>query len=237
MSASARRWAWASNLTQQSIQAQQQQQVLVSNNNQTTQSIQDDYSHSTDAATVRSSSPSSRSASPSLRGEDFAGSGPLFVLSSQEASRRDINLFFELRETIGDGSFATVIRVTHRETKKEYALKVIDKTHLNARQKQRLRTEYEVLRTCKHSCIIRVVEAFETERELSFVTELLRGGELLQRLASKKRFGEEETRKAMKCILSAVRYLHKKGIVHRDLKLGCLFCTHMYPHACRKHVV
>uniref|UniRef100_A0A3P9QIS5 non-specific serine/threonine protein kinase n=1 Tax=Poecilia reticulata TaxID=8081 RepID=A0A3P9QIS5_POERE len=45
------------------------------------------------------------------------------------------------------------------------------------------------------------------------------GGTLKQQLHQKKFFTEDETRKIIYCLADAVVYLHKRDIVHRDLKL------------------
>lgn len=50
------------------------------------------------------------------------------------------------------------------------------------------------------------------------VMELLRGGELLERIRKKKMFAEWEASQLMKSLVSAVSYMHEAGVVHRDLK-------------------
>uniref|UniRef100_A0A8C2FYF6 Ribosomal protein S6 kinase n=1 Tax=Cyprinus carpio TaxID=7962 RepID=A0A8C2FYF6_CYPCA len=50
------------------------------------------------------------------------------------------------------------------------------------------------------------------------VMELLRGGELLERIRKKKVFAEWEASQLMKSLVSAVSYMHEAGVVHRDLK-------------------
>lgn len=50
------------------------------------------------------------------------------------------------------------------------------------------------------------------------VMELMRGGELLKRIQKKKCFSESEARRITKHLVDAVQYMHRKGVVHRDLK-------------------
>ena len=55
------------------------------------------------------------------------------------------------------------------------------------------------------------------------VMELLRGGELLERIKRKKLFGEAEASQLLQSLVSAVSFMHEAGVVHRDLKpeVGC----------------
>lgn len=48
--------------------------------------------------------------------------------------------------------------------------------------------------------------------------ELLKGGELLDRIRKKKSFTEPEASEIMKKLVKAVDSMHRKGVVHRDLK-------------------
>jgi len=49
--------------------------------------------------------------------------------------------------------------------------------------------------------------------------EYLEGGDLLQLLKEKKRLDEESARYIFLQLVDAMRYVHKKNIIHRDLKL------------------
>lgn len=49
--------------------------------------------------------------------------------------------------------------------------------------------------------------------------EYCSGKELLERIYKKKVFKEREAAGIIKKVISAVNHMHKKGIVHRDLKL------------------
>lgn len=55
--------------------------------------------------------------------------------------------------------------------------------------------------------------------------ELLRGGELLERIKRKKLFGEAEASQLLQSLVSAVSFMHEAGVVHRDLKpeVRCAF--------------
>jgi len=66
--------------------------------------------------------------------------------------------------------------------------------------------------------IVNFYEIHETENSVYMVLEYLGGGELLRRMSSKKKYGEQFIRKLMLKILSGLFHCHKLGIMHRDLK-------------------
>lgn len=63
------------------------------------------------------------------------------------------------------------------------------------------------------------------------VMEYLEGGELLQLLKKQKKeyFEEREAKEYFKQIINGVAYCHKKGIVHRDLKLENILIKNICP--------
>jgi calcium-dependent protein kinase len=72
-----------------------------------------------------------------------------------------------------------------------------------------------------HPNIVRLEEVYESHSEIYLVQELCLGGELFDRLDEQPdyHYTEAECARLVKQMLSAVRYLHSKGIIHRDLKL------------------
>lgn len=63
------------------------------------------------------------------------------------------------------------------------------------------------------------------------VMEYLQGGELLERIKSKQSFSETEACDIMRKLVSVVKFLHKMGVVHRDLKPEVSLITfHFFIH-------
>ena len=55
------------------------------------------------------------------------------------------------------------------------------------------------------------------------MTELLRGGELLERIRKSEHLTEHRAALVWKKLLGGVQHIHAKGIVHRDLKPEVLY--------------
>jgi calcium-dependent protein kinase len=69
-----------------------------------------------------------------------------------------------------------------------------------------------------HPNIIKLYDIYEDSKWLYVVTELCKGGNLLE-LINNFELTEEEVRIFMTQILSAVTYMHSNSIIHRDIKL------------------
>uniref|UniRef100_A0A8D2L6B4 Serine/threonine kinase 33 n=1 Tax=Varanus komodoensis TaxID=61221 RepID=A0A8D2L6B4_VARKO len=82
-----------------------------------------------------------------------------------------------------------------------------------------LEREVSILKRVNHEHIIHLEEVFETPKRMYLVMELCEDGELKEILQKKGQFTENETRHIIQSLASAIAYLHRKDIVHRDLKL------------------
>ena len=59
------------------------------------------------------------------------------------------------------------------------------------------------------------MDTFESDTKLFIVMELIRGGDLFDRIVDKGKYDETSARNVMKKIMSAVLYLHERKIIHR----------------------
>eukprot|EP01024_Parvocaulis_polyphysoides_P047334 TRINITY_DN4487_c2_g1_i2.p1 TRINITY_DN4487_c2_g1~~TRINITY_DN4487_c2_g1_i2.p1 ORF type:complete len:360 (-),score=82.51 TRINITY_DN4487_c2_g1_i2:358-1437(-) len=125
---------------------------------------------------------------------------------------------YEVGETVGIGGFAVVKRGVDKKTKEEVAIKVVDKSRYGAGDKS-LEREIDVLTKVNHPNCIKLYAVYITNRKVYIVTELVSGGELLDRVTENGSFSENHAAMLIKQILEGVKYLHSPGIVHRDLKL------------------
>ena len=127
---------------------------------------------------------------------------------------------FSFGRTLGEGSYSTVLLGQDRQTRKEYAIKILDKRHIIKEKKVKyVNIEKNTLnRLTDHPGIVRLYYTFQDERSLYFVLDLASGGELLGHLKRMSTFNEECTRFYGAQILDTIDYMHKCGIIHRDLK-------------------
>uniref|UniRef100_A0A669F961 non-specific serine/threonine protein kinase n=1 Tax=Oreochromis niloticus TaxID=8128 RepID=A0A669F961_ORENI len=126
--------------------------------------------------------------------------------------------FYDIERTLGKGNFAVVKLARHRITKTEVAIKIIDKTQLDAVNLEKIYREVQIMKMLDHPHIIKLYQVMETKNMLYLVTEYAKSGEIFDYLAKHGRLSELEARRKFWQILSAVEYCHNRNIVHRDLK-------------------
>lgn len=134
-------------------------------------------------------------------------------------SQSQITDNYEIGEKIGQGSFGKVYAVKEKATDVKWAMKCINKLEKSIAIKL-LEREVAILKKVKHEHIIKLKEVFETHEKVYLIMEYCEGGELAAELAKVKKFSEAETKNIMSALASAIAYLHKCDIVHRDLKLS-----------------
>jgi len=69
-----------------------------------------------------------------------------------------------------------------------------------------------------HPHCVKMYELYDTKKKLYMVLEILRGGELFDRIVKRRFFSESQAAQVVQSVVAAISYLHKIGVVHRDLK-------------------
>jgi calcium-dependent protein kinase len=123
---------------------------------------------------------------------------------------------------LGSGVSGIVRKVNHRSTGVSYAVKCLDVGLLqDFNGYERLKDEVFIMCKLDHPNIVRLEEVYESQSELYLIQELCLGGDLFDRLDDQPdiHYTEAQCARLVKQMLSSVRYLHSKNIIHRDLKL------------------
>ncbi|XP_060660337.1 ovarian-specific serine/threonine-protein kinase Lok isoform X1 [Drosophila nasuta] len=149
-------------------------------------------------------------------------------LSPNEA----IGLPSEITETycinrkLGSGAYGLVRLVYERRTCEQFAMKIVKKNMLevsahpnnNQNDPVRVLNEAKIMKNLSHPCVVRMHDIVDKPDSVYMVLEFMRGGDLLNRIISKKLLNEDTSKLYFYQMCHAVKYLHDRGITHRDLK-------------------
>ncbi|NWY64028.1 KCC1G kinase, partial [Erithacus rubecula] len=130
----------------------------------------------------------------------------------------NIRKTFIFMEALGSGAFSEVFLVKQKSTGKLFALKCIKKSPLN--RDSSLENEIAVLKKIKHENIVTLEDIYESTTHFYLVMQLVSGGELFDRILERGVYTEKDASLVIHQVLTAVKYLHENGIVHRDLKVS-----------------
>eukprot|EP00756_Hemistasia_phaeocysticola_P011609 Hpha_TRINITY_DN15133_c6_g2::TRINITY_DN15133_c6_g2_i1::g.126990::m.126990/K08802/SNRK; SNF related kinase len=150
------------------------------------------------------------------------------VRQNRNGSRTVANRYELTQTVLGQGAFAVVYHAKDIQTGDDVAIKVIQK------QPTSLEVELEValLKSCQHENVVRLLNAYASQREYFLVLEAVKGGDLGQLIntRNKNRLDEAEARLHFRGIVHGLQALHAAGICHRDLKPeNCLVTTDSPP--------
>ncbi|KAJ2519134.1 hypothetical protein H4217_002887 [Coemansia sp. RSA 1939] len=162
-------------------------------------------------------------------------------INSHHPGRRDRRVTdigeFRIIKTLGKGTFSKVFMAEHHVTKRKYALKFIKSRPPQGgnAEKHNIRVEREIklLSILWHPNIVRLYDVSLTPKYTMIVMDYNSGGELLQLVRKRGRLHENEARGFFRQIVSAIDYIHRNCVIHRDLKLENV----MLDHENRVHII
>uniref|UniRef100_A0A8C1EE06 Serine/threonine-protein kinase PLK3 n=2 Tax=Cyprinus carpio TaxID=7962 RepID=A0A8C1EE06_CYPCA len=130
------------------------------------------------------------------------------------------------RETNGlfFGGFARCYEMTDLANNKMYAVKVIPQSRVSKpHQREKITNEIELHKSLQHKHVVKFSHHFEDQDNIYIFLELCSRKSLAHIWKARHTLTDPEVRYYLKQIISALKYLHNKGILHRDLKLGNFF--------------
>ncbi|XP_065657543.1 MAP kinase-interacting serine/threonine-protein kinase 1 isoform X2 [Hydra vulgaris] len=126
-------------------------------------------------------------------------------------------------EVLGRGANSLVSLAKEKCSSRDFAVKIIEK--YDGYDRRSVLTEIDLLHylsDCPN--ILHLYDSYEDESRFYLVFERMEGGPLLSHIEKKGVFTEREASLVVQDIATALRFLHNKGISHRDLKPDNILC-------------
>lgn len=127
--------------------------------------------------------------------------------------------WYSVSRVLGLGGFGSVKHARHRLTGYEVAIKSLEQKCYEAAKMAFPPREIELMWRLKHPNIVHLYDILYADKVVYLIMDVVRGGELFDYVLQKQRLAEEEAQKYFAEMVSAVDYMHRSGVVHRDLKL------------------
>uniref|UniRef100_A0A8C4ZWU5 Serine/threonine-protein kinase PLK n=1 Tax=Gadus morhua TaxID=8049 RepID=A0A8C4ZWU5_GADMO len=125
---------------------------------------------------------------------------------------------------LGKGGFARCYEMTDLTSNKMYAVKVIPQSRVSKpHQRDKITNEIELHKTLSHKHVVKFSHHFEDQENIYIFLELCSRKSLAHIWKARHTLTEPEVRYYLRQIISGLKYLHNRGILHRDLKLGNFF--------------
>ncbi|KAI8871675.1 kinase-like protein, partial [Ramicandelaber brevisporus] len=135
---------------------------------------------------------------------------------------------FRFHAVVGRGNFGKVMLAEERRSRQLYAIKVLKKdVIINQDEVESLRSErrvFEIANQTRHPFLVSLHSCFHNDTRVFFVMEYIQGGDLMMQIQV-RHFTERQAKFYACEILLGLEYLHKQGIIYRDLKLDNILLT------------
>ncbi|XP_052793633.1 serine/threonine-protein kinase Nek1-like isoform X2 [Mya arenaria] len=128
---------------------------------------------------------------------------------------------------IGEGAFGKAELVKRKQDGLQMVIKEINIMRMNAKEREDSRKEVAVLAQLKHPSIVAYKESFEEHGCLFIVMDYCAGGDLYAKINSQRGipFGEEQILDWFVQMCLAIKHIHDRKILHRDIKSQNIFLT------------
>ncbi|XP_077405045.1 serine/threonine-protein kinase DCLK3 isoform X2 [Vanacampus margaritifer] len=145
-----------------------------------------------------------------------------------EVSEADVDRLYDVGRLLGDGNFAVVRECRRRADGRTLAVKMVERSRLLGREHM-LQNELSLLASLRHPRIVRLLAQHRTPARAYLVMELASGGDLFEAISQRGSFGEDEAALMVADVSEALQYIHRRSVVHRDVKPENLLIVHTVP--------
>ena len=127
--------------------------------------------------------------------------------------------FYLYGREIGCGAFGKVNIALHIGSGRLVAIKIFTKKNLRSERKlKKIRNEINILSKLRHPFINQILDTFENQKYIFIVMEYI-CADLLSFIRKREKLSENIAKIIFKQIMEGLKYINKKNIVHRDIKL------------------
>ena len=153
---------------------------------------------------------------------------PEFFTDNNEISTKSDD--YEILQVLGAGAFSCVLKVKSKINKQIYAMKKVDMQKILEEMgvdRKYFENEIHFLQNLRSNFVCKCYTIFQEENFLFFIMEFMNNGDLLTfykaNKALQKQIPEEKMWDIFYKSISGLKYIHEKGLIHRDIKLENLF--------------
>ncbi|EER28441.1 polo-like serine threonine protein kinase, putative [Coccidioides posadasii C735 delta SOWgp] len=157
-------------------------------------------------------------ASKSAPSKNHAPPPPGFVYEPGHAGEKYITGNF-----LGRGGFAVCYEGKLSRNGRLFAMKVVKSEMPQRKMAEKFRTELQIHSKMRHPNIVTFYRAFAFETNTYVILEMCPNGSVMEMVKKRRCLSLPEVRRFMIQLCGAVKYLHKRNVAHRDLKMGNLF--------------
>ena len=134
-----------------------------------------------------------------------------------------------IKSRLGIGSYGTVYKVSKKNNSKIYVIKQISLLGLTEKQINEYKSEAKLLSLIKSNYVVKYHDSFIENNNLNILMEYCDGGDLYQYIEKNKKkkikIKEKTIWQIFIQMILGLHSIHKKKILHRDLKSQNIFLT------------